>query len=183
MSPAFGFGQATTNDANNSNSNNNDAGIDASTPWTSAADGNLALLQASLTALQQTPGTLADEHGYTLLQAAASYSQMAVLTWLLEDAVVPVDAVDKEGDSALHYASTVEAAQRLVQAGISISLRNAQGHTALESKLAELQESLEDNEDDSDNEGMNDDEDEDVVQLKAVIEYLQSVSTSSVMAQ
>jgi Ankyrin repeats (many copies) len=139
--------------------------IDASTPWTAASEGNLQLLQESLQALNMTPAT-PDENGYTLLQAAASYSQMNILDWLLAQQV-PINATDGEGDSALHFAGSAASAKRLVEAGINVQHRNQEGKTALETKLADLQDYMEDDD--------VDENDEEIVQLKAVIEYLTGV--------
>ena len=149
--------------------------VDASTPWLAAADGNLSLLQSSLTQLRLSPAQAADENGYTLLQAAASYSQIAVMEWLVlrqvpNSSSAVVNAVDRDGDTALHYASTVEAAKFLVQvAHIDASVRNGAGQTALESKQAELDEMMQDED--------NDEDDQDFVNLRSLVEYLKSLSS------
>lgn len=141
--------------------------VEPGTPWIAAADGKLALLQASLEQLQ-LPLSVADENGYTLLQAAASYGQLPVLQWILSQTTCTaslVNAVDQEGDSALHYAGTVEAAKVLVQVGnINVALANGQGKTALQAKLEELQQLMDDEDEDSDS--------EDTENLKKQIEYL-----------
>jgi len=159
--------------------------IDASTPWVAAADGNLPLLQQALPQLSLTVATAVDERGYTLLQAAASYSQLAVLRWLVRELqhlqqqqqTVPaggasatiINAVDEDGDSALHYASTAAAAQFLVQeAGVDASLCNGAGLTALEAKRRELEELLQEED--------TEDDDVDVVDLKGIVAYLESLS-------
>lgn len=177
--------------------------VDDSTPWVAAADGDLPLLQHALRQLN-LPVTAADENGYTLLQAAASYSQLPVLTWILEQArqqqqqqppppsssqqqqeqeqppSLPllsqfVNAVDRDGDSALHYASTAEVARVLVEETSSAAvvvdtqLRNGSGLTALQSKRAELDELL--SADDVDE----DDDNVDVRQLKELIAYLETL--------
>jgi ankyrin repeat protein len=141
--------------------------VEPGTPWIAAADGKLSLLQASLQQLQLPLG-VADENGYTLLQAAASYGQLPVLQWILSHATCTlnlVNAVDQEGDSALHYAGTVEAAKILVQVGnINVALANKQGKTALQAKQEELQQLMDDEDEDSDS--------EDIGSLKKQIEYL-----------
>ena len=152
--------------------------VDASTPWVAAADGNLPLLQHALHQLN-LPVTATDENGYTLLQAAASYSQIPIVTWILEQAPNSseqrnnlINAVDHDGDSALHYASSAHVARFLLeQAGIDTELVNASGYTALQAKTTELEELLQDED--------FDDDDVDVVHLKEVIAYLQSVSHSN----
>ena len=157
--------------------------IDASTPWIAAADGNLPLLQQALPQLHLTVATAVDERGYTLLQAAASYSQLAVLRWLVRELqqqqqTVPpsagstnmiINAVDEDGDSALHYASTAAAAQFLVEeAGVDAGLCNGAGLTALEAKRRELEELLQEED--------TEDDDVDVVDLKGIVAYLESLS-------
>jgi len=142
--------------------------IDSSTPWVAAADGNLVLVQTALTALN-LPASAVDENGYTLLQAAASYSHINVLQWLVTQNV-NVNAVDNEGDTALHYASTVEAAKFLVEiANVDQTIRNQAGRTALQSKQEELQEMQEDEDYDED--------DQDAVNLRGLIGYLSSLSS------
>ena len=148
--------------------------IEASTPWLAAADGKLSLLQSSLSHLNLTV-TAADENGYTLLQAAASYGQLPVMEWILnqvrqfpeqQQQVAAINAVDKDGDSALHYAGTVEAAKLLVDVGINATLKNAQGKTALEAKVEEMTSMMEEDEEDSDS--------EDAENLRKQIQYLEN---------
>jgi ankyrin repeat protein len=119
--------------------------MDSSTPFIAASDGNIALLQESLANLKLSV-TMADENGYTLLQAAASYSQIATMQWILSQFAQPndVNAVDQEGDSALHYASSAEACKVLISANIDKYIRNNEGKTALEAKQQELQEMMDD---------------------------------------
>ena len=143
--------------------------IDASTPWVAASDGNLSLMQTSLTQLQLSC-TASDENGYTLLQAAASYSQIDVMKWLLSQRI-NVNAIDNEGDTALHYATTVDAARFLSEvAKIDTTLKNAVGKSALDCKRDELNELLQDED--------NDDQDEDFINLRAVVEYLSSLDAN-----
>lgn len=147
-----------------------DITVDSSTPWVAASEGNLTLLQASLSQLQLQPGA-ADENGYTLLQAAASYCHVPVMQWLLAQKV-DVNAVDDEGDTALHYAASLEAAQFLITvAHIDPKLRNNFGKTALESKREELEEMMQDED--------CDDDDDDVLLLKQMVEYLEGFTTIS----
>jgi ankyrin repeat protein len=141
--------------------------VDNSTPWIAASDGNLNLLQHALTTLNLTPSA-SDENGYTLLQAAASYSRAAVMQWLIQTQAVNVNAVDTEGDSALHYADKVDAATYLVQSGIDIALLNAAGKTALQSKQEEIDEMMADED--------TEDDDVDLLNLRALIEYLTSLN-------
>lgn len=142
---------------------NTTAAIDSSTPWVAAADGNLPLLQTSLQQLQLSVSAADTAQGYTLLMAAASYSQLHVLDYLLANQV-ELNAVDHDGDSALHYASTHEAAAKLVAAGVDRSRTNATHLTALQAKQAEYEEMKQDPDFDH--------EDIDSIQLKGTIDYL-----------
>jgi ankyrin repeat protein len=161
MSAAFGLGRSSSAPAEGQP-------VDNSTPWMAASDGNLNLLQHALTTLS-LPATACDENGYTLLQAAASYSQTAIMQWLLQTGAVNVNAVDTEGDSALHYADKVESAMFLVQAGIDAAICNSQGKTALQSKTDDLNELMQDED--------TEDDDEDLANLRALVEYITSLNT------
>jgi ankyrin repeat protein len=150
---AFGLGQ----------SQESGQPIEPSTPWVAAADGNLELLQSSLAQLGLTCSAT-DENGYTLLMAAASYNHAHIMEWLFR-ANVDVNAVDHDGDTALHHAECVEAAKMLVEAGkASISLANASGLTSLDAKIKEMEDLTEDDEDD-----------DDALQLKELVSYLRSI--------
>lgn len=148
--------------------------IENNTPWLSAADGKLSLLQSSLTKLN-LPISAADETGYTLLQAAASYGQVQVMQWLLNQAQQQhlllegfVNAVDQEGDSALHYAGSLEAVQVLVQVGrASTQLQNRQAKTPLASKQEELKTLQDDEDEDSDS--------EDILTLQKQVAFLSTL--------
>jgi ankyrin repeat protein len=146
--------------------------VDPSTPFLAASEGNLALMQASLQMLQQ-PLTVQDDNHYTLLHAAASYGQVAVVRFLLQPQhnlpLSFINATDHDGDTALHYATNVETAKLLVQDGkINTSQSNANGKTALQAKQEELDELLQDEEQDED--------DEEVETLKQLIEYLSTLT-------
>jgi hypothetical protein len=161
----FGFGNAGQSGLEGRTAASSD--IDTSTPWMAAADGNVELLKAALEQLCMSP-TDADENGYTLLQAGASYGQLRVLSWLLSlSQPTNINAVDNEGDTALHYASTLDTAKLLVESGIDPAIQNKEGKTALETKQAELQEAMDDED--------HGDEDEDVSSLRSLISYLSSL--------
>jgi ankyrin repeat protein len=162
MTAAFGLGRPPLSSAPADNQP-----VDNSTPWIAASDGNLNLLQHALTTLNLPPSA-SDENGYTLLQAAASYSRAAVMQWLIQTQAVNVNAVDTEGDSALHYADKVEAATFLVQSGVDTSLLNAAGKTALQSKQEEIDEMMQDED--------TEDDDVDLLNLHALVEYLTSLN-------
>jgi ankyrin repeat protein len=164
MSAAFGLGRSPSS----STPADHNQPVDGSTPWIAASDGNLNLLQHALTTLNLTP-SVSDENGYTLLQAASSYSRAAVMQWLIQaPQAVNVNAVDTEGDSALHYADKVEAATYLVQSGIDTALLNVAGKTALQSKQEDMDEMMADED--------TEDDDVDLLNLRALIEYLTSLN-------
>lgn len=166
MTPAppasFGLGRPGDNNASAESS----VPIDSSTPWMAASDGNLSLLQSSLSTLN-LPFTAADDNGYTLLHAASSYCQIATMRFLLEKQV-PVNAVDNDGDSALHHAEHVDAAKVLIENGADINLKNAAEKTPLQAKQEDLEEQMEE-----------DDEDDEIATLRELIEYLSSLSTAT----
>lgn len=140
--------------------------MDSSTPWMAASEGNLHLLQRSLSVMNVT-GTLADENGYTLLHAAAAYAQSPIIEWLLLQQGIDVNATDNDGDSALHHTEDAMIAKLLVERGhINPSLQNSEGKTALQVKRDDLQELMQDEDDDS----------EEASKLRELIAYLSSIS-------
>lgn len=141
--------------------------IDSSTPWMAASEGNLALLQSSLTTLN-LPMTAADDNGYTLLHAAASYNQLEIMQFLLTNGSNNVNAADSDGDTALHHAGDVPAIQLLLQHQADVTIVNAQGKTALQAKQEELEEMMQDEDVEED--------DDDMETLKAVVQFLSSLS-------
>ena len=170
----------------------NDHAIDPSTPWTAIAEGNLSLLQLSLQQLQY-PIYVADEiQGYTLLQAAASYSHTPILQYIWSEiqnhnnnanngtassaATTTTscpeggyqNAVDHDGDTALHYAGTVQAMEFLIDTcRINVHITNHNQMTALDAKRTEMHE-IEQDVDDFD------EDDIDYVQLKEMVQYLET---------
>jgi Ankyrin repeats (3 copies) len=152
--------------------------IDQSTPWVAAADGDLVLLQSAAQTLEgrlsKPLASAADENGYTLFHAAASYGHRHIVEWLLfpltdneDQRASAVNATDHEGDSALHYTDDLNMAKYLVEhLGIDVSIRNNSGLTALESKKVELQDSMDDESEDE--------EEEEISNLKEMIAYLES---------
>eukprot|EP00571_Detonula_confervacea_P011639 CAMPEP_0172313072 /NCGR_PEP_ID=MMETSP1058-20130122/19287_1 /TAXON_ID=83371 /ORGANISM="Detonula confervacea, Strain CCMP 353" /LENGTH=169 /DNA_ID=CAMNT_0013026663 /DNA_START=59 /DNA_END=568 /DNA_ORIENTATION=+ len=155
--PGEGFGgfQAQTSPS---------AEIDASTPWVAAGDGDLNLLQSSITQLGLSPNA-ADSNGFTFLHAACGYCRVEVIQWLLESRTVDVNARDGDGDTPLHHCDDAVSAKILIEGGADHQLQNDEGKTSLEVKEEELQEGNE--EDDSD--------DEDSEKLKELVVYLKSL--------
>ena len=149
------------------------AEIDESTPWVAAGDGDLALLQESISKLNLAPNA-ADSNGFTFLHAACGYAREEVIRWLLGlnnkgDAttiVVDVNAKDAEGDTPLHHCDDVSSAKLLIEGGADCAIKNDEGLTALDVKEEELKEG-DDEEEDS--------EDEDREKLKELVVYLKSI--------
>ena len=74
-----------------------------------------------------------DSHGYSLIHAAASFSQLGLLRALVEEYRVPVDLADEDGDTALYTVEDVAVAKVLVnELGADISHRDAENLTARE---------------------------------------------------
>ncbi|KAG7340249.1 ankyrin repeat domain protein [Nitzschia inconspicua] len=181
---SFGLGGGGNGNTQATGTTTTSAAMDASTPYVAAAEGNLQLLQESLKDVSVT--SLKDEQSYTLLQAAASYGQIEILQYLLSQldrdnntntfsssSMSYINTADKDGDTALHYAYTAETARLLVeQAHINIHAVNAEGRTALQDKQHELEVYLEEEED-------LEDDDEEAEILRALIQYLSSLSSQS----
>ena len=141
--------------------------IESNTPWMAASEGNLPLLQAAMQKYQ-LPTTAADESGYTLLHASASYTQVPVMQWLLQQGADP-NATDQDGDSALHYAGTSQAAKILIESGrTNIQQTNKTGKTAFQAKMEELNEMKQDED--------VEDDDDDLLAVMGIVEYLNSLS-------
>ena len=148
--------------------------IDVATIFSAASEGNLPLLHSSMAQLNFAV-TTADENGYTLLHAASSYNQLGVLKFILDNldrsninCTAFINAGDNEGDSALHYAGSADAARMLAADGrIDTKKVNIQGKTALEAKMEELIEMMQDED--------TEEGDEDVEVIKKLIEYLSSL--------
>lgn len=100
-------------------------------PFILAADNPAALLSL----LRETPSLASrqDEHGYSLLHAAASYNHLDLLRALVNEFNVPVDLHDEDSETALFVVETVEAARVLVEElGLDISITGDEGKTARE---------------------------------------------------
>mmetsp|Transcript_27346 Transcript_27346/g.40372 ORF Transcript_27346/g.40372 Transcript_27346/m.40372 type:complete len:159 (-) Transcript_27346:185-661(-) len=141
MSRTFGLG-ATIAPSEASSKN-----IEGSTPWVATSDGNLELLKESIKTLNMAPSA-PDENGYTLLHAAAAYNQTVILEWLSTQSV-NANAQDNDGDTPLHHVEHVEAAKFLVERmNADPKLCNGNNKTALQEKLTEMEEQMDDEDSD-----------------------------------
>lgn len=90
--------------------------------------------------LRETP-TLAssqDEHGYSLMHAAASYNHLDLLRILVTELNVDVNIKDEDGETALFVAETVDCANILVEElHADISIVSDEGKTAREKFVEE----------------------------------------------
>lgn len=105
-------------------------------PFLLAADNHPDLLPL----LRQNPSLASaqDEHGYSLVHAAASYNHLDLLRALITDLKVDVNLTDEDGETALFVVETLDAAKLLVEeCNASLSLRNDDGQTAREKIVAE----------------------------------------------
>ncbi|OAA39142.1 ankyrin repeat-containing protein [Metarhizium rileyi] len=96
-----------------------------------AADNSPLLLPL----LRQNPSLAAaqDEHGYSLIHAAASYNHLHLLRTLVLEFYVDVNIKDEDDETALFVVETVEAAMVLVEElGIDAHHKGADGLTARE---------------------------------------------------
>jgi len=93
-----------------------------------------------LTSLVQYPqlASAADAHGYSLVHAAVSYSQLEVLRELIQKYHVNVNILDEDGETPLFAAETADVARCLLEElGADAGIRNTEGKTAEEKFLDE----------------------------------------------
>ncbi|KAL9126577.1 MAG: hypothetical protein Q9217_004391 [Psora testacea] len=77
--------------------------------------------------------TSQDDHGYSLLHAAASYNHIDLMKCLKVEFNIDPNIVDEDGETALFAVETVETAQCLIeQIGTEPRVKNAEGVTAEE---------------------------------------------------
>ena len=81
--------------------------------------------------------SLQDEHGYSLLHAAASYNHLDLLRVLVNEFHVDVDIKDEDAETPLFVVETVEAARLLIdELGADPKIKSKEGVTA-EEKIRE----------------------------------------------
>lgn len=74
-----------------------------------------------------------DDHGYSLMHAAASYNHLELLRALVSEFHVDVNLKDEDGETALFVAETMDCAKVLVEElHADISIRGDEGKTARE---------------------------------------------------
>ena len=102
-----------------------------SNPFLLAADDSPELLP--LLRANRSLASAQDDHGYSLLHAAASYNRLDLLRTLVQELKVPVDLKDEDGETALFVCETVECARILVEElKADTSIRGEDGKTARE---------------------------------------------------
>lgn len=90
---------------------------------------------AVLSLLSQDPSIASkqDEHGYSLLHAAASYGHIDLLCALVKDYLVDVNLLDEDGETCLFVTERVDIAKCLVEElGVNYNKANDEGLTARE---------------------------------------------------
>ncbi|KAK7221917.1 hypothetical protein V2G26_009920 [Clonostachys chloroleuca] len=105
-------------------------------PFLLAADNSPDLLPL----LHENPALASaqDEHGYSLIHAAASYNHLDLLRTLVNEFKVNVDLKDEDNETALFVVETVKAAKVLVEELAADTLhRGSEGLTAREKIEAE----------------------------------------------
>ncbi|KAI1747407.1 hypothetical protein F4782DRAFT_424473 [Xylaria castorea] len=104
-------------------------------PFLLAADNSPALLPL----LRENPALASqqDEHGYSLLHAAASYNHLDLLRTLAREFKVDVNLRDEDEETALFVVETVDAAKVLIEElGAEVIIKGSDGYTARQ-KIAE----------------------------------------------
>ena len=105
-------------------------------PYLLAADNDPSLLPL----LRENPSLAAaqDEHGYSLIHAAASYNHLDLLRSLVQEFNVPVDLRDEDGETALFVVESVAAARVLVEElHLDQTIQNDEGQIARDKIEAE----------------------------------------------
>lgn len=98
----------------------------ASNVYILAAENHAALLPI----LRSDPSLASsqDEHGYSLLHAAASYNHVDLLRALVQEFHVDVNLLDEDGETCLFVAESVDIARCLVEElGVDRAIKNQDG--------------------------------------------------------
>ncbi|TGJ80659.1 hypothetical protein E0Z10_g8095 [Xylaria hypoxylon] len=98
-------------------------------PFLLAADNSPALLPL----LRENPALAAqqDEHGYSLIHAAASYNHLDLLRALVQEFNIDVNIRDEDEETALFVVETVDAAKVLVEElGAELTIKGSDGYSA-----------------------------------------------------
>lgn len=107
-----------------------------SNPYLLAADNPTALIAL----LRENPALASgqDDHGYSLVHAAASYNHLDLLRKLIREFNTDVNLRDEDNETALFVVETIDAAKVLVEElEIDLNARNSDGQTAQEKFLEE----------------------------------------------
>ncbi|GAO17748.1 uncharacterized protein UV8b_07422 [Ustilaginoidea virens] len=105
-------------------------------PFLLAADNDASL--APLLRENPSLASAQDEHGYSLIHAAASYNHLDLLRMLVLELNVDVNLKDEDDETALFVVETMEAAKVLVEElGVDVHYRGASGMTAAEKIASE----------------------------------------------
>lgn len=100
-------------------------------PLILAADNNPSLLP--LLRANPSLASTQDEHGYSVVHAAASYNHLDLLRTVVNELRVDPNIKDEDGETPLFVVETVEAAQVLIdELGADPQIRNDEGQTAEE---------------------------------------------------
>lgn len=108
----------------------------AANPYLLAADNSPALLPL----LRENPSLASgqDEHGYSLVHAAASYEHLDLLRTLVREFNVDINLRDEDRETALFVVESVAAAKALVEElSIDVFAKNAEGQTAMQKIMEE----------------------------------------------
>ncbi|PKY07319.1 hypothetical protein P168DRAFT_324748 [Aspergillus campestris IBT 28561] len=105
--------------------------MSAPNPYVLAADNPSAVLEL----LRSNPSIASnqDDHGYSLLHAAASYGHIDLLRALVKEFHADVNLLDEDGETCLFVTENVNIAKCLVEElGVDYNRRNDEGLTAQE---------------------------------------------------
>lgn len=103
----------------------------APNPYILAADNSPSLLPLLRSDPSLAPAQ--DEHGYSLLHAAASYGHIDLLRSLVQEFKVDINLKDEDGETCLFVAEKPDIARCLVEElGVDAGIKNVYGLTARE---------------------------------------------------